>query len=193
MTIKIDSRQHILETIPIQERLELLQKLLIQELEIIDVDKRVQGRVKQQVEKSQRQYYLSEKIKAIQQELGELGEEGGAPMKFHQLVKNIKEAHMPKEAHEKAMQEVSKLKIMPAMSAEATVVRNYLEALVASALEKTFSKVNEDILSAEKILDADHYGLKEVKETNFRISCGSAASSKIKGSYFMFGGSPWCW
>src|SRR3990167_2144136 len=102
MTIKVDARQKILETINIHERLTLLQKLLVEELEIIDVDKRVQGRVKQQVEKSQRQYYLSEKIKAIQQELGDLGEEGGGD-EISQLVKNIKDAHMPKEAHEKAM------------------------------------------------------------------------------------------
>lgn len=188
MTIKIDSRQKILETIPIQERLELLQKVMVQELEIIDVDKRVQGRVKQQVEKSQRQYYLSEKIKAIQQELGELGEEGGTD-EIALLVKNIKDAGMPTEAFEKAMQEVNKLKLMPAMSAEATVVRNYLEALISVPWKKR-SKVNQDIREAEAILEADHYGLKEVKERILEYLAVQQRVRKLKGPILCLVGPP---
>jgi ATP-dependent Lon protease len=188
MTIKIDARQKILEAIKIQERLELLQKLLVQELEIIDVDKRVQGRVKQQVEKSQRQYYLSEKIKAIQQELGELGEEGGND-EISLLVKNIKDAGMPQEAFDKAMQEVSKLKLMPSMSAEATVVRNYLEALIGVPWKKR-SKVNQDIAQAELVLDADHYGLKEVKERILEYLAVQQRVRKLKGPILCLVGPP---
>lgn len=189
MTVKIVARQRILEANDIGQRLEILHDLLIQELELVEVEKRVQGRVKQQVEKSQRQYYLTEKIKAIQQELGEL-EEGGPPIdELKQLQESIEKAGMPKEAREKAQAELNKLKMMPPMSAEATVSRNYLEVLLGVPWKKR-AKVSHDLIKAEGILEADHYGLKEVKERILEYLAVQLRVKKLKGPILCLVGPP---
>lgn len=188
MTIKLDSRQKILETPNIKARLELLQTLLVQELDLVEVEKRVQGRVKQQVEKSQRQYYLSEKIKAIQQELGEL-DEGGPVDEQKQLLDKIEKAGMTKEAKEKALAELNKLKMMPPMSAEATVCRNYLEWLLQVPW-KEHSKISKDLNKAEEILEADHYGLEEVKQRILEYLAVQQRVKKLKGPILCLVGPP---
>ncbi len=188
LTLNIDSRQKILETFAIKDRMNLLRDLIAQELELLEVEKNVQGRVKQQVEKSQRQYYLSEKLKAIQQELGDL-EEGTPADELKMLEKNIENAGMPKEAKEKAKSELSKLKMMPPMSAEATVCRNYLEALLAVPW-KAMSKININLTEAEKILEADHYGIKEVKERILEYLAVQQRVKKLKGPILCLVGPP---
>lgn len=188
MTIKLDARQKILETPEIKKRLELLQTLLAQELDLVEVEKRVQGRVKQQVERSQRQYYLSEKIKAIQQELGEL--EDGTPVdEQQQLQDKIESAGMTKEAKEKALSELNKLKMMPPMSAEATVCRNYLEWLIQVPWKQS-SKINKDIIKAEEILEKDHYGLEEVKQRILEYLAVENRVKKLKGPILCLVGPP---
>lgn len=188
MTIKIDSRQEILETADLRKRIELLQGLLAQELELMDVEKRVQGRVKQQVEKSQRQYYLSEKIKAIQQELGEM-DDGSSYDELKNIEENIKKAGMSKEAREKAETELNKLKLMPPMSAEATVSRNYLETLLGVPWKK-LSKIKDDLRLAEETLEKDHYGLKEVKERILEYLAVQQRVKKLKGPILCLVGPP---
>ncbi|AJC50355.1 endopeptidase La [Coxiella endosymbiont of Amblyomma americanum] len=179
ITIKLDSRQKILVTLPIKERLEVLQKVLAQEVDLVEVEKRVQGRVHQQVEKSQRQYYLSEKIKAIQQELGEL-EEGGPISEQHQLLEKIKKAGMSLEAKEKALAELNKLKMMPPMSAEATVSRNYLDWLIQVPWKKR-ARISKNLKLAKEILEMDHYGLEEVKERILEYLAVQQRVRKLKG------------
>ncbi len=188
MTIKLDNRQKILEMPDVVARLEALQGLLAQELELVEVEKRVQGRVKQQVEKSQRQYYLSEKIKAIQQELGEMDEV--TPLdEQKQLQERIETAGMPEETKVKALQELSKLKMMPPMSAEATVSRNYLDWLLQVPWKK-HSKVSHNLTKAENILDEDHYGLKEVKQRILEFLAVQERVRKIKGPILCLVGPP---
>lgn len=188
MTIKLDSRQKILEAIEIQKQLELLQMLLTQELDLIEIEKRVQGRIRQQVEKSQRQYYLSEKIKAIQQELGEL-EEGSPVDEQQQLLEKIQKAGMSEEAKEKAMVELNKLKMMPPMSAEATVSRNYLDWLLQVPWKKC-AKISKDLKQAEAILEADHYGLEEVKQRILEYLAVQKRVRKLKGPILCLVGPP---
>ncbi|MBT8506411.1 endopeptidase La, partial [Coxiella-like endosymbiont of Rhipicephalus sanguineus] len=188
MTIKLDSRQKILEILSVKERLEVLQKVLAQELDLVEVEKRVQGRVRQQVEKSQRQYYLSEKIKAIQQELGEL-EEGSPVDEQHQLLEKIEKAGMPLEAREKAVAELNKLKMMPPMSAEATVSRNYLDWLLQVPWKKR-AKISKDLKLAEEILEADHYGLEEVKQRILEYLAVQQRVRKLKGPILCLVGPP---
>lgn len=188
MTVNIDSRQKILEKNNVQERLQLLNELLVQELELVEVEKRVQGRVKQQVEESQRKYYLTEKIRAIQNELGEIDD--GSPVdEIRQLETSIKESGMSKEAMEKAESELTKLKMMPPMSAEATVSRNYLETMLNIPWKKR-SKVNNDIAKAETVLEADHYGLKEVKERILEYLAVQKRVRKLKGPILCLVGPP---
>lgn len=187
LTINIESRQKILETFNVTERLELLKELLSQELELLEVEKNVQGRVKQQVEKSQRQYYLSEKLKAIQHELGELEEGGGDELT--QLEKKIEYAGMPEEAKEKAKSELTKLRMMPPMSAEATVSRNYLEMLLEVPW-KAKSKINTNLSKAEETLESDHYGLKEVKERILEYLAVQLRVKKLKGPILCLVGPP---
>lgn len=190
LSIKIASRQDILERVDIRERLELLHKLLSEELDLVEVEKRVQGRVKQQVEKSQRQYYLSEKIKAIQKELGEMDESGGSLQdEIKELQKKIEEAGMPQEAKEKAESELNKLKMMSPMSAEATVSRNYLDVLLQVPWNKQ-SKTTHDLEKAEAILDADHYGLKEVKERILEYLAVQHRVKKMRGPILCLVGPP---
>lgn len=188
MTIKLDSRQKILEAIEIQKQLELLQMLLARELDLVEVEKRVQWRIRQQVEKSQRQYYLSEKIKAIQQELGEL-EEGSSVDEQQQLLEKIQKAGMPEEAKEKAIAELNKLKMMPPMSAEATVSRNYLDWLLQVPWKKR-AKISKDLKQAEKILEADHYGLEEVKQRILEYLAVQQRVRKLKGPILCLVGPP---
>lgn len=159
LPIKIEQKQDVLETISVAERLEKLLAQIETELDILQVEKRIRGRVKRQMEKSQREYYLNEQVKAIQKELGE-GEDGAD---LEELEKKIVDARMPKEARKKADAEFKKLKLMSPMSAEATVVRNYIDALVGLPWKKK-SKITNDLAKAEKVLDEDHYGLEKVKE-----------------------------
>ncbi len=159
LPLKLEQKQEVLEMFNVKQRLEHLLKLVEGELEILQVEKRIRGRVKRQMEKSQREYYLNEQVKAIQKELGEMDE--GADI--DEIEKRIKSAHMPKEARKKAETEFKKLKLMSPMSAEATVVRNYIEALVMLPWRKK-SKINNDLGAAEKVLNEDHHGLEKVKE-----------------------------
>ena len=159
LPLKLEQKQKILEMFTLAERLEHLLAQLETEIDILQVEKRIRGRVKRQMEKSQREYYLNEQVKAIQKELGE-GEEGAD---LDDLDKKIKAARMPKQARIKAEGELKKLKLMSPMSAEATVVRNYIDTLVNLPWKKK-SKINNDLANAQKVLDEDHYGLDKVKE-----------------------------
>ena len=188
MTIKLEFRQKILEANEVHERFELLQNFLAQELELVEVEKRVQGRVKQQVEKSQRQYYLSEKMKAIQQELGELDE--ATPLdENQQLHDKILKAGMSVEAKKKALSELNKLKMMPPLSAEATVSRNYIDWLIQVPW-KTRTKVLTDLKKSAEILDHDHYGLAEVKAPILEYLAVQGRVKKLKGPILCLVGPP---
>jgi ATP-dependent Lon protease len=159
LPLKLEQKQKILEMFGLADRLEHLLAQLETEIDILQVEKRIRGRVKRQMEKSQREYYLNEQVKAIQKELGE-GEEGAD---LEELEKKIKAARMPKQARQKAESELKKLKLMSPMSAEATVVRNYIDTLVNLPWKKK-SKINNDLANAQRVLDEDHYGLDKVKE-----------------------------
>jgi ATP-dependent Lon protease len=159
LPLKLEQKQKVLEMFDVKERLEHLLGQLEAEIDILQVEKRIRGRVKRQMEKSQREYYLNEQVKAIQKELGE-GEEGAD---IEEMEKRIKAARMPKDARTKAEAELKKLRLMSPMSAEATVVRNYIDTIVSLPWKKK-SKISKDMLAAEKILDTDHYGLEKVKE-----------------------------
>ena len=190
MTIKLDERQKILAAADINKRLELIHEFLTKELDLMDVEKRLQGRVKKQVEKSQRQYYLSEKIKAIQQELGDLDESATTPQDEIELIrKKIAESGMSKEATDKATSELNKLKMMPPMSAEATVCRNYLEVML-DVPWKEHTKLKHNIDKAEEMLDADHYGLKDIKERILEYLAVQKRVGKIKGPILCLVGPP---
>jgi ATP-dependent Lon protease len=160
MAIKIQSKQEILEIVPLRERLEHLVHLMESEIDLLQVEKRLRGRVKKQMEKSQREYYLNEQMKAIQNELGEM--ENGVN-EFEELASKIAKAGMTKEAREKAEGELKKLRMMSPMSAEATVVRNYIDWILSVPWKKR-SKINRDLTHAEDTLEADHYGLEKFKE-----------------------------
>src|SRR5580765_3605096 len=159
LPLKLEQKQQVLEMFDVKARLEHLLSQLETEIDILQVEKRIRGRVKRQMEKSQREYYLNEQVKAIQKELGE-GEDGAD---LEEMEKRIKAARMPKEARKKVEAELKKLRLMSPMSAEATVVRNYIETLVNLPWKKR-SKISRDIAAAEKTLDTDHYGLEKVKE-----------------------------
>src|SRR3982751_3397870 len=159
LPLKLEQKQEILEMGDVGKRLEHLLGLLEGEVDILQVEKRIRGRVKRQMEKSQREYYLNEQVKAIQKELGE----GDENADLEEMEKKIKAARMSKEAEGKAMTELKKLKMMSPMSAEATVVRNYIDTLLGLPWRKK-SKISKDLAAAVKILDADHYGLEKVKE-----------------------------
>ncbi|MDF1653680.1 MAG: endopeptidase La [Coxiellaceae bacterium] len=188
MTTKIESRQKLLETLDAKERLDALHSLLIEELDLMDVEKRIQGRVKTQVEKNQRQYYLSEKIKAIQSELGEI-DEGAGFDELADLEKKIETAGLSEEAKEKADAEMKKLKLMSPMSAEATVCRNYLDWLVKVPWKKK-SKVNKNLKKAETVLEEDHYGLEKVKERILEYLAVQHRVKKLKGPILCLVGPP---
>jgi ATP-dependent Lon protease len=185
LPLKLEQKQTILEMFEVKKRLEHLLKLVEGELDILQVEKRIRGRVKRQMEKSQREYYLNEQVKAIQKELGELEE--GADL--DELEKRIKAAHMPKEARKKAESELKKLRLMSPMSAEATVVRNYIDALVSLPWKKK-SKVCTDLAAAEKILDEDHYGLEKVKERIIEYLAVQQRVDKLKAPILCLVGAP---
>src|SRR5688500_17819984 len=151
LPLKLEQKQQVLEMFDVKQRLEHLLSQLETEIDILQVEKRIRGRVKRQMEKSQREYYLNEQVKAIQKELGE-GEEGAD---LEEMEKKIRRAHMPKDARKKAEAELKKLKLMSPMSAEATVVRNYIDTIVNLPWRKK-SKISKDIKQAQEILDKDH-------------------------------------
>ncbi len=185
LPIKIEQKQGILETLPVSERLEKLLAQIENELDILQVEKRIRGRVKRQMEKSQREYYLNEQVKAIQKELGE-GEEGAD---FEELEKKIKAARMPAEARKKADAEFRKLRLMSPMSAEATVVRNYIDVLINLPWKKK-SKINNDLRNAEKVLNEDHYGLDKVKERILEYLAVQQRVEKVKAPILCLVGPP---
>src|SRR2546425_7763431 len=169
----------------VRQRLEHLLSQLETEIDILQVERRIRGRVKRQMEKSQREYYLNEQVKAIQKELGDMEE--GADL--DEMDKRVKAAHMPKEARNKAEAELKKLRLMSPMSAEATVVRNYIETLVGLPWKKR-SKISRDIAAAEKILDADHYGLEKVKERIVEYLAVQSRVDKVKAPILCLLGAP---
>ncbi|HEX7625399.1 MAG TPA: endopeptidase La, partial [Anaeromyxobacteraceae bacterium] len=185
LPLKLEQKQQILEMFHVGRRLEQLLQLLETEIDIMQVEKRIRGRVKRQMEKSQREYYLNEQVKAIQKELGD-SEEGAD---LDELEKKIKAAHMPKEAKVKAEAELKKLKLMSPMSAEATVVRNYIDTLVALPWKKK-SKVSTDLKNSEKILDADHYGLEKIKERIVEYLAVQQRVEKLKAPILCLVGPP---
>jgi ATP-dependent Lon protease len=185
LPLKLEQKQQILEMFHVGRRLEQLLQLLETEIDIMQVEKRIRGRVKRQMEKSQREYYLNEQVKAIQKELGD-SEEGAD---LDELEKKIKAAHMPKEAKVKAEAELKKLKLMSPMSAEATVVRNYIDTLVALPWKKK-SKVSTDLKNSERILDADHYGLEKIKERIVEYLAVQQRVEKLKAPILCLVGPP---
>ncbi|MEO5933187.1 MAG: LON peptidase substrate-binding domain-containing protein, partial [Duganella sp.] len=185
LPLKLEQKQVILEIFSVAKRLEHLLGQLEGELDILQVEKRIRGRVKRQMEKSQREYYLNEQVKAIQKELGE-GEDGAD---LDELEKKVALAKMPKEALDKATAELKKLKLMSPMSAEATVVRNYIDTLVSLPWKKK-SKVNNDLSNAEKVLEGDHYGLDKVKERILEYLAVQQRVDKLKAPILCFVGPP---
>ena len=186
LSLKIEDKQKILEMRNTRERLEHILGVMESEIDLLQVEKRIRGRVKRQMEKSQREYYLNEQMKAIQKELGEI-EDG--PNEADELTKKIEKAGMPKEAREKAEAELKKLKMMSPMSAEATVVRNYIDWLVNVPWKKR-SKIRKDLSEAEKILEADHYGLEKVKERILEYLAVQQRVNKLKGPILCLVGPP---
>jgi ATP-dependent Lon protease len=186
LSLKVEDKQDLLETIDIGTRLERLMAAIENEIDLLHVEKRVRGRVKRQMEKSQREYYLNEQIKAIQKELGEMGEEGN---EIDQLENDIKKAGMPKEAREKVRVELNKLKMMSPMSAEATVIRNYLDWMLSVPWKKK-SKIQFDLKKAEHILNQDHYGLEQVKERIIEYLAVQQRVKRMKGPILCLVGPP---
>lgn len=185
LPLKLEQKQKMLELFSITERLESLMSQLESEIDILQVEKRIRGRVKKQMEKSQREYYLNEQVKAIQKELGE-GEDGAD---IEELEKRIESARMPKEAKKKADGELKKLKLMSPMSAEATVVRNYIETIVNLPWRKK-SKINSNLINAESVLDDDHYGLEKVKERIVEYLAVQQRVDKVKAPILCLVGPP---
>ena len=186
MSIKMEEKQNILEMLSIEERLEYILGLMGSEIDLMHVEKRIRGRVKSQMEKSQREYYLNEQMKAIQKELGEMED---VPNEIEDIANKIETLGMSKEAKEKATAELNKLKMMSPMSAEATVVRNYIDWLV-SVPWKSRSRISRDLVRAEKILDEDHYGLKKVKERILEYLAVQNRVRKMKGPILCLVGPP---
>ncbi len=186
MSLKIDEKQEILEIINLRERFEHLLGMMESELDLLQVEKRIRGRVKRQMEKSQREYYLNEQMKAIQKELGDMDE---APNELEELEQKIGKSGMSKEAKKKATSELNKLKMMSPMSAEATVVRNYIDWLVGVPWKKK-TKVRHDLTVAEEVLEADHYGLDKVKERILEYLAVQQRVKQLKGPILCLVGPP---
>ena len=186
MSLKLDEKQDILEIQDPRERIEHIMSKIEGEIDLMQIEKRIRGRVKQQMEKSQREYYLNEQMKAIQKELGDMDD---APNEVEDLQKKIEESGMPKEAREKADSELNKLKMMSPMSAEATVVRNYIDWLVSVPWKKK-SKIRRDLAQAEKVLEEDHYGLEKVKERILEYLAVQQRVRKLKGPILCLVGPP---
>lgn len=185
LPLKLEQKQEVLEMIGVNKRLEHLLGLLEGELDILQVEKRIRGRVKRQMEKSQREYYLNEQVKAIQKELGDI-EEGA---ELEELESRVKQAGMSKEAEAKAMGELKKLRMMSPMSAEATVIRSYIEALVGLPWKKK-TKISKDLVKAERVLDEDHYGLDKVKERILEYLAVQQRVDKVKAPILCLVGPP---
>jgi len=186
MSLRVDEKQTILEIFSARGRLEHLLNLMESELDLLQVEKRVRGRVKQQMEKSQREYYLNEQMKAIQKELGEMDD---VPNESEELAKKIENVGLSKEAHKKASAELNKLKMMSPMSAEATVVRNYIDTIVGLPWKKK-SKLKKTMADAEGILEHDHHGLEKVKERILEYLAVQKRVKKAKGPILCLVGPP---
>src|ERR671921_420383 len=185
LPLKLENKQSVLDLVEVDKRLEKLLEQLEHEVDILQVEKRIRGRVKRQMEKSQREYYLNEQVKAIQKELGELEE--GADL--DEIEKKIKLARMPKDARKKAEAELKKLRLMSPMSAEATVVRNFIDSIVSLPWRKK-SKISTDLSVAEKVLDEDHYGLEKVKERIVEYLAVQQRVDKLKAPILCLVGAP---
>ena len=186
MSVDLEEKQRILEISGIRARLEHLMGLMEAEIDLFQVEKRIRGRVKKQMEKSQREYYLNEQMKAIQKELGDMDE---APNELDELQSRIDEAKMPEEARDKALSELGKLKMMSPMSAEASVVRSYIDWMVSVPWAKR-SKIKHDLKRATVILDEDHYGLEEVKDRILEYLAVQKRVRKVKGPVLCLVGPP---
>ncbi len=186
LSVRIDQKQKLLESDSIQDRLEQLIGRLEEEIDLLQVEKRIRGRVKRQMEKSQREYYLNEQMKAIQKELGEMED---SPSDLEELAKKIEEAGMSKEAHKKCATELKKLKMMSPMSAEATVVRNYIDWVIGVPWKKK-TRIRNDLKKAEEVLEADHYGLEKVKERIVEYLAVQQRVKKLKGPILCLVGPP---
>ena len=185
LPLKLEQKQQVLEMFDVKSRLEHLLSQLETEIDILQVEKRIRGRVKRQMEKNQRDFYLNEQVKAIQKELGE-GEEGAD---IEEIEKKIKAAKMPKDARKKADAELKKLKLMSPMSAEATVVRNYIDTLVNLPWAKK-TKIKHDLANAEAVLNEDHYGLDKIKERILEYLAVQQRVDKLKAPILCFVGPP---
>jgi ATP-dependent Lon protease len=186
MSLKLNEKQKVLEIESVRHRLEHVMGLIDTEIDMLQIEKRIRGRVKQQMEKSQREYYLNEQMKAIQKELGEMED---APNEISDLEQKIEDSGMPKEARDKATSELNKLKMMSPMSAEAAVVRNYIDWLVKVPW-KNRSKINRNLEKASGILEADHYGLEKVKERILEYLAVQQRVKKLKGPILCLVGPP---
>jgi ATP-dependent Lon protease len=186
MSLKLEEKQKILEIASVHARLEYLMSMIDGEIDLLQIEKRIRGRVKQQMEKSQREYYLNEQMKAIQKELGEMED---APNEIEELEQRIEKAGMSKEAKKKATNELNKLKMMSPMSAEATVVRNYIDWLADCPWKKR-TKIRNDLAAAQQVLDDDHYGLEKVKERILEYLAVQQRVKKLKGPILCLVGPP---
>ena len=187
MSLKLAEKQKVLEIQDVRKRLEHMLAMIEGEMDVLQIEKRIRGRVKQQMERSQREYYLNEQMKAIQKELGEMGEEG--TNEIAELEGRVAKAGMPKEARDKATAEINKLKLMSPMSAEATVVRNYVDWLVKVPWKKR-TKILRDIATAQRVLDEDHYGLDKVKERIVEYLAVQQRVTTMKGPILCLVGPP---
>ena len=186
MTLQLQEKQNLLELVGLQSRIEHLMGLIESEIDLFQVEKRIRGRVKKQMEKSQREYYLNEQMKAIQKEMGELDD---APNEAEELKQRIEDAGMPAEAKDKALSELNKLRMMSPMSSEASVVRTYIDWMV-NIPWKARSKVRMDLDKAEAVLEADHYGLEEVKTRILEYLAVQKRVKKLKGPILCLVGPP---
>ncbi|HDS1197858.1 TPA: endopeptidase La [Shewanella algae] len=186
MPLKLADKQSVLEMVKVGERLEYLMAMMEAEIDLLQVEKRIRSRVKKQMEKSQREYYLNEQMKAIQKELGDLDE---GHDEFESLSRKIEEAGMPEEAKDKATAELNKLRMMSPMSAEATVVRSYVDWMT-SVPWKQRSKIKRDLSKAEQVLDTDHYGLEKVKERILEYLAVQSRVKQLKGPILCLVGPP---
>ncbi len=186
MSLQLEQKQAVLETLGVSARFEKVMGLIEGELDVMQVEKRIRGRVKQQMEKSQREYYLNEQMKAIQKELGDMED---TPNELEDLSRRVQEAGMPQEAFDKAQSELGKLRQMSPMSAEATVVRNYIDTLLGVPWVKR-SRVKADLSAAQKILDRDHFGLEKVKERILEYLAVQKRVRKLKGPILCLVGPP---
>jgi len=186
MALKLEQKQKVLEIETVRERLEHVMMLIETEIDMLQIEKRIRGRVKQQMEKSQREYYLNEQMKAIQKELGDMED---APNEIAEIEQRISQAGMPKEVRDKALSELNKLKLMSPMSAEATVVRNYVDWLLKAPWRKR-TRVNQELGQAEQVLEKDHFGLEKVKERILEYLAVQQRVKKLKGPILCLVGPP---